>query len=387
MIESKNDLQQVKKDKDSVSFTFFYFIILIQTLLFTSFSSFFPQFSNILAKLGNLLIILYVLYSLVVRMTVRRLIYTLITLSIILVTFWYSKNFSPYLKLLLLSVAVPATIPSAKNICKVFGISMVTTMIITIFFSLLGYLPKSGTTSKSIFSDYQETVYFLGFNHPNAFGTFLSILFAILAFLFYEQHKWRVVLIAPIFFLINIGIGAGTAAVSIVLITIILILPIKLKKIYKVLYILPSAFTLFSLWLSYHNTSNLGNIINEKIAARPNVWNAYVTQYPMGLVNLPPQINNSGFLGILGNGVLDGSYIYILIFWGILAWLVYNWIFIALIKFSIDTNSKVLFGIALSTIITAFPESHVIMFYENVFLLFVGFYQYSTIERKKCLEL
>lgn len=387
MEENNNNFQKFIMQNNYTAFIFFYLIILIQTLLFTSFNTFFPQISKILSKTETILILFYVVYALVIRITIRKIIYTIITLLIIVVMLSHSGTFSSFIKLLLLAIAVPATIPSSRNITKVFGWAMCTTMLISISLSLVGILPQSGTTSRSIVSSYQETVYFLGFNHPNAFGTFLTVLFAILSFLFYQNYKWKIIIIAPFFWIINVMIGAGTAAIGIVLLLIILLFPINLNKIYKILYLLPSSLTLFALWLAYNNMSSIGMILNEKVASRPNVWNAYITQFPIGFVNTPPEINTSGYFGILGNGVLDGSYIYILIFWGILAWVVYNIIFISLIKFSFDTNNKILFGIALLTIITAFPESHMIMFDENAFLLFVGFYQYPINERKECLSL
>ncbi|MCZ9310871.1 hypothetical protein PAF15_02640 [Weissella koreensis] len=387
MMEENKELQQYPGRIDLISFVFFYLIILIQTILFTSFNTFFPHMSILMAKLVNILIILYFIYSILIKITRRKIIFTLIVLLIILSTVWYSGVFSPYIKLLILSVAVPATIPSARNISKIFGIAMVTTMIITIWLSINGALPQSGTASRSMISNYQETVYFMGFNHPNAFGTFLSMIMMIFTFLFYKKYKWRVIIGLLLFAVIDIYIGAGTASFSILILMIILFLPIKLKKIYKIFYLLPTIVTLFSLWLSCNNTSNLGNFINTKVASRPNVWNAYITQYPIGFINKPPMVDVGGYSGILGNGVLDGSYIYILIFWGILSWIIYNFIFISLLKFSIDINNKALFGIAIAIIINAFPESHMIMFYENVFLLFVGFYQYSIIERRKILEL
>ncbi|MBZ6014016.1 hypothetical protein KIJ04_04555 [Leuconostoc gelidum subsp. gelidum] len=378
-----NNFQALFKNNNYIAFVLFYLIILIQSFLFTSFGTFFPYNSVMLSKLVNLLIVFYVIYGIMIQLTIRKIIYTLVILLIVLLTFWKLRIFSPYIKLLLLSIAVPATIPSGKKIAGIFSSALVTTMVTTIVFSLLGYLPQSGTMSKSIFSNYQETVYFLGFSHPNAFGTFLSMIFASFMFLFYKKHKWIMVMIALATFVINVAIGAGTAATATLLIFIISIIPIKL---YKITYLLPLALATFALWLSYDNNSALGVIINEKIASRPNVWNAYTSQYPIKLISDPIQVNTDGYFGILGNGVLDGSYIYVLIFWGILALIVYIVIFMVLIKFSIDTKNKVLFAIAVMIIVSAFPESHMIMFYENIFLLFIGFYQYPMDERNKYLQ-
>jgi hypothetical protein len=387
-MESKNkEFRKFIYRNDYVAIIFFYLIIFIQALLFTSFSTFLPQISTIMAKAEKILIFLYVFYALMVRITMRKLVYFLGISILAMLMFLNSGTFSVFIKLLLLTMAVPATIPSSKKITKIFAGSLLTTMLVSIGLSLIGTLPRSGATSRSITSNYQETVYFLGFNHPNAFGTFLTMLFAILIFLLYKKYKWQMIAIAPIFFILDVKIGAGTAAIGILILFCFMILPIKINGFYKIFFLLPSALTLFALWLSYNNLNQIATIINQNISSRPNVWNAYVVQYPINFINTPPQIDTSGYFGILGNGVLDGSYIYILIFWGILAWLVYNFIFISIINFSLYNKDKILFGVAILTIIMAFPESHMIMFYENVFLLFVGFYQYSFEERKECLSL
>ncbi len=383
LLMKNNNFQSLFKNNDYIAFVLCYLVILIQSFLFTSFGTFFPHNAILLSKLVNLLIICYVIYGIIIQITARKLIYIAVILLIVLLTFWKLRIFSPYIKLLLLSIAVPSTIPSGRKIVKIFALALITTMVTTIVLSLLGYLPQSGATSKSIFSNYQETVYFFGFSHPNAFGTFLSMIFASSMFLFFKRHKWIMIMIATVFFVTNITIGAGTAAVSVLLVFIISIMPVKS---YKFAYLLPPFLATFALWLSYYNNSAFGMIINEKIASRPNVWNAYTSQYPTKLISDPIQVNTDGYSGILGNGVLDGSYIYVLIFWGIVALIFYIIIFIVLIKFSIDTKNKVLFAISVMIIVSAFPESHMIMFYENIFLLFVGFYQYPMDERKKYLQ-
>ncbi|KAA8368006.1 hypothetical protein [Leuconostoc carnosum] len=382
----QNKLQHVKNRRDIYSFFLFYVIILIQTILFTSFGRVFPSAAMMLGKLEMLMILLYVTYSLFIRVTIRKIVYVVVVMTIIVISAHYSGNSSSFIKLLLLTVAVPVTIPSAKKIVTVFGLAMSTTMVLTIILSLIGYLPRSGTATKVLFSNYQETVFFLGFNHPNAFGTFLTTIFMILSFLFYQKHKLKIIISGPVFLIINLLIGADTAAAGIFLLLIIYIVPLKLTKIYKLTYALPTILTCLSLWLAYNNTSNLGMIVNEKISSRPDVWHTYVIQYPINLFNHLPTVNTNGYFSILGNGVLDGSYIYILIYWGIVSWLVYNFIFITIAKFGIDNKNVALYGIALLTMFTAFPESHMIMFYENVFLIFVGFYQYSRDERKICLN-
>lgn len=384
---SNDHFQSFLKNDNYIAFVLLYLVVFIQSFLSTSFGAFFTYQAGLLSKLVNILIIVFVIYGISVQLTIRKLIYISIIFAIILLTLWKLHTFSPYIKLLLLSVAVPATISSARKIVKVSSFALITTMTLAVMLSLLGLLPESGTASKSIFSNYQEIVYFFGFSHPNAFGTFLAMIFISFMFLFYKKHKWIMSMLFVMVFTTDIAVGAGTAMVSVLVVFLISILPIKLDGIAaKVTYVLPLGLTAFALWLSYYNSSSVGMVVNEKISSRPNVWNAYISQYPIKLFNNPIQVNTDGYFGILGNGAFDGSYIYVLIFWGIMALIVYIVIFMSLIKFSIDIKNKVLYAIAIMIIITNFPESQMIMFYENIFLLFIGFYQYPLEERKKYLN-
>lgn len=53
----------------------------------------------------------------------------------------------------------------------------------------------------------------------------------------------------------------------------------------------------------------------------------------------------------------------------------------SLIKMSIESNNFQLYSIAIVIILMNFPESHIIMFFEDVFLILFGFYQYPKNER------
>ncbi|GEB41023.1 hypothetical protein [Leuconostoc lactis] len=338
------------------------------------------------------LILFFVGYALFVKITYRKLIFALIILSIAMYSQVISGTSTPFIKLLMLIVAVPRTIPSVRAIIKTFGIAMSTTLILTIFLSIVGYLPISGETSRVLFSNYQETVYFFGFTHPNIFGTFLTTIFMILYFLYFKRTPKLVISVAIIFLIIDKVIAAGTASVGIAMILVLTFIhsvgkkQIWLGRFGKLGYFLPLILTAFSFWLADNNTSQLGMFINEKIASRPNIWHAYLTQYPIKVFNTIPDIQLDGINTILGNGALDGGYIYVLINFGIIAWIVYTIIFDCLIKIGIQSNNFQLYSIALVIILMSFPESHMIMFFENVFLILFGFYQYPKSQRIQLLR-
>lgn len=391
---NSNKIENYKKNEklDIFAICIFFIIIFIQTLLFTSFDHFFSSAAFFLGKLETWLILFFVGYALFVKITYRKLIFALIILSIAMYSQVISGTSTPFIKLLMLIVAVPRTIPSVRAIIKAFGIAMSTTLILTIFLSIVGYLPISGETSRVLFSNYQETVYFFGFTHPNIFGTFLTTIFMTLYFLYFKRTPKLVISVAIIFLIIDKVITAGTASVGIAMILVLSFIhsvgkkQIWLGRFGKLGYFLPLILTAFSFWLADNNTSQLGMFINEKIASRPNIWHAYLTQYPIKVFNTIPDIQLDGINTILGNGALDGGYIYVLINFGIIAWIVYTIIFDCLIKIGIQSNNFQLYSIALVIILMSFPESHMIMFFENVFLILFGFYQYPKSQRIQLLR-
>lgn len=370
----------------------FFIIIFIQTLLFTSFGRFFPSVAQVLAKADTWLVFFFMIYALFIKATWRKTIFALIILAIAVYSQMVSGTSTPFTKLLMLLIAAPRTIPSIRTIVKTFGLAMAATFLLTIILSLLGYLPISGETSRVPFAKYHEVVYFFGFTHPNAFGTFLTAMFMMLYFLYFKKRPKLVISAGIIVVLIDKIITADTALIGTALILILIFSHSLTKwqiwqgKFGAVAYALPVVLTLLSVWLAYHNKSALGTFINKLISSRPDVWHAYLTQYPIKMFNAAPNIKLDGIHTILGNGVLDGGYIYVLMNWGIVALLLYIIMFSSLIKMSIESNNFQLYSIALVIILMSFPESHMIMFFENVFLILFGFYQYPKSERIQLLR-
>ncbi|WP_370672665.1 hypothetical protein [Leuconostoc lactis] len=370
----------------------FFIIIFIQTLLFTSFGRFFPSAAQVLAKAETWLVFFFMIYALFIKATWRKTIFAVIILAIAIYSQMVSGSSTPFTKLLMLLIAVPRTIPSIRTIVKTFGLAMATTFLLTIVLSLLGYLPISGETSRVPFAKYHEVVYCFGFTHPNAFGTLLTAMFMMLYFLYFKKRPKLVISAGIIVVLIDKIITADTALIGAALILLLIFSHSLTKwqiwqgKFGSIAYDLPVVLTLLSIWLAYHNKSALGTFINKLISSRPDVWHAYLTQYPIKMFNATPNIKLDGIHTILGNGVLDGGYIYVLMNWGIVALLLYIIMFSSLIKMSIESNNFQLYSIALVIILMSFPESHMIMFFENVFLILFGFYQYPKNERIQLLR-
>lgn len=369
-IENRINSFITSKKMNAFAVGIFFIIIFIQTLLFTSFFRSPSSAAQVLAKADTWLVFFFMIYALFIKATWRKTIFALI----------------------ILAIAVPRTIPSIRTIVKTFGLAMATTFLFTIVLSLLGYLPISGETARVPFAKYHEVVYLFGFTHPNAFGTLLTTMFMMLYFLYFKKSPKLVISAGIIVVLIDKIITADTALIGTALILILIFSHSLTKwqiwqgKFGSIAYTLPVILTLLSVWLAYQNKSALGTFINKIISSRPDVWHAYLTQYPIKMFNAAPSIKLDGIHTILGNGVLDGEYIYVLMNWGIVALLLYIIMFSSLIKMSIESNSFQLYSIALVIILMSFPESHMIMFFENVFLILFGLYQYPKSERLQLLR-
>lgn len=260
-----------------------------------------------------------------------------------------------------------------------------------ILMAILGILPKGGFASKvtSMQSSYLEIEYFWGFKHPNAFGTLLMVLLilSVLAFPYLKQRVF--VSLGFSCALICIVVAAGTAAVGAGIVTLGLLCKTLIQRYQKLFTlfagILVCSMPVFSVWVSKNPYSSIGIFINTHVSSRTMVWNFYTSRFPIKLIANPLQIDLSlGGSGVLGNGVLDGSYIYVLLHWGILALLLLSlsWLLmLAQNKITGDLGYFIIIIVATSAIV-AFPESHVLFFYENILCIGLGTIQLSHSERK-----
>ncbi|WP_436644997.1 hypothetical protein [Latilactobacillus sakei] len=296
------------------------------------------------------------------------------------------NNFSMALILGLSLFGVNCTL---RKIAYTQGVGMLIGSCIPILLSLVHVLPKSGFASRVSLaqSTYQETEYFFGFNHPNSFGVTLTM--GILLFCLgksVSKSKMLIILVGCIF--MDYFIGADTVMVAAIVILLGLILTPLRNKLYlygcwvtRLLFVI---LPLLCIWLGINSGTAIGQKVSNIIASRPPIWNYYLLLNPIKLIANPPKLDLSiASTGVIGNGALDGAYIYTLVYWGVLALilLIVGWlIWIPFKKNPSEFQWLLLLFIFVVTVMN-FSESHMLSYYENTFVLGVGLLQYSSSKR------
>lgn len=375
---------------ESVALFSYFIVVSSRIMLFSSISSFMPHFSSILKYLAMFFaMFIVIVYIIDFPKTLRQLIciITGFTLSfIVMYTNGLQNNFSMAIFLGLSLFGIHLTL---RKVAYIQAIGMLFGSIIVIVFSLVGLLPKSGFASKVYLfqSSYQETVYFLGFNHPNAFGTIITM-GLILFCLGNDSSRKSFMIITGICAVMDFKVGANTAMMAALLIFMGLILTPWRDRLYRYGYFLITfllvGLPLLSIWLGINAGTQIGQWVSNRVSARPPIWGYYLSLNPMKLIAIPPQLDLSiGGVSVVGNGVLDGSYIYALVYWGILALIliIIAWkLWIPYIQHP-STFQWILLLFIFAVTVMSFPESHMISYYENTFILGIGLIQFSSSKR------
>lgn len=301
------------------------------------------------------------------------------------------NNFSMALILGLSLFGINCTL---KKIAYTQGVGMLIGSCIPILLSLVHVLPKSGFASRVSLaqSTYQETEYFLGFNHPNSFGVTLTM--GILLFCLgksVSKSKMLIILVGCIF--MDYFIGADTVMVAAIIILLGLILTPLRSKLYlygcwvtRLLFVI---LPLLCIWLGINSGTAIGQKVSNIIASRPPIWNYYLLLNPIKLIANPPKLDLSiAGTGVIGNGALDGAYIYTLVYWGVLALilLIAGWLVWIPFKKNPSEFQWLLLLFILVVTVMNFSESHMLSYYENTFVLGVGLLQYSSSKRSMLIN-
>lgn len=380
---------------ETIALVSYFIIISSRIMLFSSISGIMPSFSTILKYVSTLFTaVIVIIYLIDFPKTLRQLGCIIIGFSFAIVEIVINgvqNNFSMAIFLGLSLFGIHLTF---RKIAYTQAIGMIFGSVIVIILSLLDLLPKSGYASKvySFQSSYQETVYFLGFNHPNAFGTVLTM--GLILFCLGKQVSRRTfIIITIICTCMDFMVGANTAMIATMIILIGLILTPWRDKLYKYGYFftffLLISLPIFSIWLGLNSGTRIGQWFSNLIPARPPIWNYYLDLNPLKLIATPPQLDLSiGGVTVVGNGVLDGSFIYALVYWGELALvlMIVAWkIWIPHIYNPTIAQWMLLMSIFAVTVM-AFPESHMISYYENIFSLGMGLIQFKISKRSELIN-
>lgn len=370
-------------------------LIFFRIIQFSSFPANFPSIDRILSYADYTIYgLITLIYLIGFQKTVRQLLWLGIALVLAVPAGLQSGFKTDYVILLLLSVTLFGCQVHLDQLARAQARGILLGMAAVISMSIIHLLPMSGTASKvySFQSNYQETVYFWGFNHPNAFGTIFTLA---MTAIYFGRRPLQTKLFSFVFILVclfDIKIGAGTAAVG-ALIMFLGAASSALSKRFNgllsfVTHLSVVMFPTFAIWVGFNGYTNFSLWINSFISSRPTIWYYYLHLKSLNLFTQPPEIDLSiGAKAVLGNGVLDGSYVYALVYWGIvpLLVLIMSFWFLAGVhsgdaKYDWSKNFLVI-----ATAIMAFPESHTIFFFENVFILAIGIIQIPPSKRAEFL--
>lgn len=384
-----------------VEICLFFLIISCQVLLLSSFSMLYIGWTSLIQKtisvFSVLLIIIFLLFIFTKKtISIRKICFFIVTCILAFVFSRESGIHSALFSGFIFGIVLFGSNIKYKTIFKCYFWSFLLSHLTIILLSVLGYLPLSGFSSKVTMaqSTYQEIQYFLGYMHPNGFGTILTMLYITWVLGFPDVKRYIQISFGVFVCIVNLGISANTAAFGSIFLTSAVVFHKKNlngKLIKIVSYFLKGSLIILPLLCIYigkNYLSSLSVLVNKFIQSRPAIWNYYLKTFNIGMINKPIDINLSIINpGVVGNGVLDGTYLYILLNYGILVLciLVFSWYLF--IKFSSKSYDVVLFlAVSFIVIFMAFPESHMVFYYENPLVLSVGLAQLTKEELEYVLS-
>lgn len=367
----------------------------VKIVQFSSFTSTFSQLSTKVDFLIKILVVAIVLLAILTwivksKTSLRQLIFSLFFASVVVLAGMKSGFGTNFDVLILLSFFLFLGDLKLSEIIFSQSVGMLSGLMGVTILSVLGYLPMSGSASQLLFfqSGYKEIVYFWGFNHPNVYGNILTM--SVIGFFWSRgcrNIRFFTFLLAGVA-VFDLVIGANTVLLG-TLIVLVGIFTVQfsakfdfvIRDISKLLtVILP----LLSIWLGYNVNSNVAQAINRLVSSRPAIWNYYLNLDKLSMFAIPPVIDLSvGSKIAYGNGVLDGSYIYILIYWGIVPLVIYLLSFWVLVDLPFKNNNVrwITAFLTVAMLLMSFPESHMMSYFENGFLMVLGLLQFSKIDR------
>lgn len=366
-------------------------LIFVNVVQSTSFSTYYVSISRYLHYSAYaLMLVIGILYLFCFTKSVRQLFVAAFFALIVFVTGIKSGFHTDFNIMLVLAFVLFGSQLTFKQLAFTQSVAMFTALVSISIFSLFGFLPTTGTSSKVYLfqSSYQEIVYFLGFNHPNAYGTILTM--ALISFFFGIKNRnlKLFIFLSACVAIIDIKIGANTAAIGASIFFISLISIPLMDKFQRTLNIITKylmiIIPIFSIWIGYNPYTLIAQLINRYISSRPNIWSYYLNLNKISLFAIPPDLDLSvGSKSIIGNGVLDGTYVYILVYWGLVPLIIF--ILSLWVLNNLDTGDSrlnwVKSFIVLAIVFMSFPESHMTFFFENVFILSIGMLQIKRTNR------
>lgn len=356
----------------------------------------FPNFCGLLR--GNSLI----LFSLIVMMfiggiltpkTFRQILFWVVGVGLIYVNYHYLHNiYANIIYQIVILLSLPGIGIDFEKIVRTHLVAMLFGTSCVILLSLVGYLPKSGSEATVLFSTYQNTVFAFGFNHPNFLGALIS--FIIIEYTFLNRHKFNksVVMISIIVLIVDFYLGAITSFLGLLVVLLGYILSakkyIKHRPIFNgPIFFVPIFLSLFAFWIANQSGSFIFHFINKIVSSRPQLWSYYLTNFKVNWFGSNVVLNlNSGAFSTFGNGILDGSYIYLPMYYGWIGLLLFIISLYSIFLIFKETKEYLFLYIFFALSLMAFSENESSLFSISIFLIVIGYFQFDYPRRIKMFQ-
>lgn len=354
-----------------LSYSIFLFIILYNNVSF-----FQPSFKYLNLIGCVLLLITFLLQN--QKYKIKNILKILFVVSIALITFYSGLNSNRtdfYIIELFLLIIVSKNL-EFKNMIK-FDFTFKFFNIIIIIF-----LAKFDIIENLIFYRNGIMREALGFTHPNILGAILTSTAIDLMYIYYIEQKKGIFPIA--FTLISLFIIyfiANSRASFCLLIFVFIHYMLKNKKIIMYIkYFKPIITTMFiicsllSLYLThlYAINNEFGIIADKILSGRLYFNNIYLKHHSLNLFGNILYFTGNEALMYYGryNMILDNSYVYLLLRFGIVITIIFALLFYFLIKKSYESKNYFLIYIILGFLIYGMFERHTFIVFYNPFLLY-----------------
>lgn len=356
-------------------------------------------FPNVHGFLGGKSLILFVLVlilfviGLLTPKTLRQILFWVVGIILIFINYHYLHDLQAnIIYQLVIVLALPALAISFEKLVKAHLTAMLFGTSSVILMSLVGYLPRSGSEATVLFSAYQNTVFAFGFNHPNFLGALVSFIAIEYVFLNKYSLKKSVMIITIITLVIDFYLGANASLFGLSIVFTGYIFnnkkQIKSRLVFTVgIFFVPICVCLFAFWIANQQGSSVFQIINKLVSSRPALWSYYLTNFRVNWFGSNVVLNlNSGAFATFGNGILDGSYVYLPLYYGWAGLILFIISLYSIFLIFLETKESLYLYVFLALGLMAFPENESSLFSISIFLTIIGYFQFDYQRRKKMFQ-
>ena len=252
---------------------------------------------------------------------------------------------------------------------KIYKIHFILTLIVILLFFL-------GFIEQNIVYRYSIPRFSLGFCHPNILG-FVLLLLMILKFITVDKVKWIHYIVAVLVAIFSwIVPNSQATTISLLLLVILFVLynsfcskVSKLKKLFlNVCIFLPVLLNVLSIWgmVEYGKYQWL-EVVNKLFSGRLSYGHGAYEYY--GITLLGNDIGQASWL------ILDNSYMFVLIRYGVLVYIFLSTVYLALMVYMKKIDGRYVIILFLFSVYGCM-ENRVFWFHSNIFIILINLLLY-----------